>query len=219
MGKMGSADDVRHPIIARPPDRRPLVAFDFDGTLTVRDSFIAFLVWRTGIVGAAFKSLALIPAALAYFGHRDRGRLKSEMTRAFLGGVSLETAHKDARRFARDRAPRLLRPDAVAAWNEWRDLGAHLVIVTASPEFLVSPFAEALGAGSLIGTRLTIDSHGRITGGLDGLNCRGPEKVARLTAAFGSPLDLAAAYGDTSGDTDMLAMAREAGFRVFRGRP
>ncbi len=207
------------PMIAPLQPSRPLVAFDFDGTLTVRDSFIAFLVWRAGIFSAAFKGLALVPAALAYFGHRDRGRLKSKMVQAFLGGVSLETAREDAARFARDKAPRLLRPDALAAWNDWREQGARLVIVTASPEFLVSPFAEALGAHDLIGTRLVLDPHGRLTGALDGLNCRGPEKVIRLKAVYGATLDLAAAYGDTDGDAEMLAAAHETGFRVFRGRP
>jgi phosphatidylglycerophosphatase C len=211
---MGSADDLRHPVIAR-----PLVAFDFDGTLTVRDSFVAFLVWRAGFLAAAIRGLTLVPAALAYFRHRDRGRLKSAVIRAFLGGVSLETAREDARRFARDQAPRLLRPDAISAWTAWRERGAHLVIVTASPEFLVSPFAEALTADDLIGTRLVVDVQDRITGALQGLNCRALEKVTRLTAMFGAPLDLAAAYGDTRGDWEMLAAAREAGFRVFRGRP
>ena len=36
---------------ARPgaqPPTAPIVAFDFDGTLTVRDSFTAFLKWRAG---------------------------------------------------------------------------------------------------------------------------------------------------------------------------
>lgn len=216
---MGSADDLRHPTIAPPQPSRPLVAFDFDGTLTAQDSFITFLVWRAGIFSAALKGLALVPTALAYFGHRDRGRLKSKMIRAFLGGVSLETAREDAARFARDKAPRLLRPDALAAWESWRERGARLVIVTASPEFLVSPFAQALGADTLIGTRLVIDPRGRLTGALDGMNCRGLEKVMRLKAVYGAPLDLAAAYGDTEGDADMLGAAHEAGFRVFRGRP
>jgi len=216
---MGSADDLRHPEITNRPIMRPIVAFDFDGTLTVRDSFIAFLLWRAGAAGAVIKGLTLIPAALAYFHHRDRGTLKSAMIRAFLGGVSLEAARDDAQRFARDQARHLLRPDAQAAWKAWRDRGAHLVIVTASPEFLVSPFAEALGAETLVATRLVLDSNGIITGALDGANCRGPEKVTRLTAVFGAPLEMAAAYGDTSGDTAMLAMARERGFRVFRGRP
>ena len=30
---------------------------------------------------------------------------------------------------------------------------------------------------------------------------------------------LTAAYGDTSGDTEMLAMAQEPGFRVFTQKP
>jgi len=195
------------------------VAFDFDGTLTVRDSFIAFLAWRAGVRGAIIRGAALVIPALAYLWRRDRGRLKSAMIRSFLAGVSLGAARDDARRFARDQARRLLRPDALAAWNAWRDRGAHLVIVTASPEFLVSPFGDALGAERVIGTRLALDGDGRLTGALDGANCRGPEKIRRLTQAFGAPLDLAAAYGDTGGDTEMLAAARDAGFRVFKGRP
>ena len=51
-----------------------IVAFDFDGTLTVRDSFMAFLKWR--VDGARFNAgmMRMIPAALGYIGHRNRGR-------------------------------------------------------------------------------------------------------------------------------------------------
>ena len=58
-----------------------------------------------------------------------------------------------------------------------------------------------------------------MTGDFDGPNCRAEEKVRRLNAAFGPDLKLAAAYGDTSGDTEMLAIADEPGFRIFTGRP
>jgi phosphatidylglycerophosphatase C len=43
--------------------------------------------------------------------------------------------------------------------------------------------------------------------------------VRRLHAAYGPGLRLAAAYGDTSGDTEMLAIADQPGFRVFTRRP
>jgi phosphatidylglycerophosphatase C len=43
--------------------------------------------------------------------------------------------------------------------------------------------------------------------------------VVRLRAAFGPDMRLRAAYGDTSGDTEMLAIAEEPYFRVFKGRP
>ena len=61
------------------------------------------------------------------------------------------------------------------------------------------------------------DADDRVTGAFASPNCRGEEKVRRLRAAFGADMNLAAAYGDTSGDSEMLAMADEAGFRRFKG--
>ena len=112
-----------------------------------------------------------------------------------------------------------MRPDALACWNDWGERGAHRVIVTASPETTVAPFARRLGAEGLLGTQLVFDSQDRVTGAFAGENCRGEEKVRRLRAAYGNDMTLAAAYGDTSGDTEMIAIAAEKGFRVFSARP
>ena len=94
-----------------------------------------------------------------------------------------------------------------------------MIIVTASPETLVAPFARGLGADLLIGTRLAFDEADRVSGRFDGPNCRGEEKARRLREVFGPDVRLEAAYGDTSGDTEMLAMADEAGFKVFQATP
>ncbi|HXA40167.1 MAG TPA: HAD-IB family hydrolase [Phenylobacterium sp.] len=200
----------------RPP---PVVAFDFDGTLTVRDSYTAFLKWRAGPWRYAQGMARLIPAALAYLFHRDRGRIKAAATREFLGGVPRQVLEADARAFAERFSRSLLRPDAVAAWKRWRGERVRLVIVTASPELIVAPFARGLGADALLGTELAFDAQDRVVGGFGTPNCRGPEKVARLKAAFGPDLELRAAYGDTGGDREMLAMAEIKGYRVFKGTP
>jgi phosphatidylglycerophosphatase C len=197
----------------------PVVAFDFDGTLTVRDSYTAFLKWRAGPRRYVLGMARLIPAALAYLFHRDRGRIKAAATREFLGGVPRQTLEADARAFAERFSRSLLRPDAVAAWKRWRGERVRLVIVTASPELIVGPFARGLGADGLIGTELAFDAQDRVVGGFATPNCRGPEKVARLKAAFGPDLELRAAYGDTGGDREMLAMAEIKGYRVFKGTP
>ena len=91
--------------------------------------------------------------------------------------------------------------------------------MTASPETTVAPFARRLGADALLGTLLTFDAQDLVTGAFDTPNCRGEEKVRRLREAYGDDLRLTAAYGDTSGDTEMIAIAEEKGFRVFTGRP
>jgi phosphatidylglycerophosphatase C len=196
-----------------------LAAFDFDGTLTVRDSFRAFLTWRSDPLRLISGLLRLTPAFLRYPSNRDRGRLKASLVAEFLAGRTIVELEAEADRFAEAAAPRLLRPDALATWRDWGERGACRVIVTASPDVLVAPFARRLGADVLIGTRLAVDSQGRITGALDGPNCRGPEKVVRLQAAFGENVRLVAAYGDTAGDREMLAIAETRGYRVFRAKP
>lgn len=196
-----------------------VVAFDFDGTLTVKDSFNAFLKWRAGPRKWTRGVLRLTPSLIAYVFDRNRAKLKAAAVREFLRGATIEQIETDARAFAQAHAASLLRPDAVAVWRAWRAKGAKLVIVTASPEITVAPFARGLGADMLIGTRLMTNDEGRILGGLDGNNCRAKEKVVRLREIFGADVRLTAAYGDTSGDTDMLAIADEKGYRVFRGKP
>ena len=196
-----------------------LVAFDFDGTLTWRDSYMAFLRWRAGPARFALGLARLAPASLAYLVHRDRGRLKIAATREFLGGATLDDLRSSAAAFAETTAADLLRPDALRFWTGWRERGARVVIVTASPEIVVAPFARRLGADALIGTRLATDASGKVTGAFDGANCRGPEKVSRLRDMFGPGVALTAAYGDTAGDREMLAIAEKAGYRVFNERP
>ena len=212
---MGDRDDPRQGELFF----RPIVAFDFDGTLTVKDSYTAFLAWRAGRLAYAAGLVRLIPAVAVFLADRDRGRLKAAATRRFLAGLARKEIEADARAFAESAARTLFRPDAIGAWKRWQARNARLVIVTASPEDVVAPFARGLGADLLIGTRLAFDAVGRATGGFDGANCRGPEKVRRLRAAFGEDVKLAAAYGDTDGDLDMLALAEEKGFKVFQGTP
>lgn len=198
---------------------RPVVAFDFDGTLTVRDSFIAFLRRRAGRRGWARGLVRLSPAIAAYARDRDRGRLKTASVREFLLGVPRETLERQAEAFAAHVWDGFMRPDALATWDDWGRRGALRVIVTASPETTVAPFARRLGAEMLLGTQLVFDGQGRVTGAFATPNCRGEEKVRRLRAVFGPELRLTAAYGDSSGDREMLDIADEAGFRVFTGRP
>lgn len=215
MSDMGIVQDLRQSETAE----RPIVAFDFDGTLTIRDSFTEFLRWRAGPGAWALGLVKLAPAVAAYARDRDRGRIKSASVKEFLKGVERQTLEADAERFAEEIWPRFMRPDALKVWHDWGERGAHRVIVTASPSTTVAPFARKLGAEALLGTEFVFDSQDRITGDFAGPNCRGEEKVHRLKAAYGDDMTLAAAYGDTSGDTEMLAMAQEPGFRVFRQKP
>ena len=215
MGDMGATEAFRQ----SDDSTRPIVAFDFDGTLTVRDSFTQFLRWRAGPGGWALGLVKMAKATAAYARNRDRGAIKAASVKAFLKGVTRAELEADAARFADHAWDTFMRPDALKVWDEWGKRGAHRVIVTASPEITVAPFAKRLGAEALLGTAMNFDAEDRVTGKFDGPNCRAEEKVRRLRAAYGPDVHLAAAYGDTSGDTEMLQIADEKGFRVFRAKP
>ncbi len=197
----------------------PLVAFDFDGTLTTHDSFTAFLKWRVGAFAYYADMIKMIPAGIRYVFNRDRGKIKTAAIRVYLRGLPRDVLEQEAAEFASMMAPVMLRPDALKVWRRHRADGARMVIVSASPEAIVAPFARGLGADLLIASQLAYDDQGRVGNGLYGRNCRGPEKVYRLKEVFGENVHLTAAYGDTDGDKEMLDLAEQKFMRLFVADP
>ena len=209
----------QNPTPASDIDTRKIIAFDFDGTLTDRDSFVTFLTFASGRLKLA-ASLLGDPGMLAdYLKTKDRGKLKSVILYKLLGKISQQELETLIRSFVTAMGMSLFRPDALEAWGAHDLPDRQRVIVTASPQLLVAPFGALIGADRVIGTRLGFSDDGRLTPNLEGANCRGEEKMIRLREAFGSGLDLEAAYGDTEGDREMLAAARHGHYRVFTAKP
>jgi phosphatidylglycerophosphatase C len=78
----------------------PVVAFDFDGTLTVRDSFTAFLKWQAGPTEYYAGMARLAPAAAAWMIHRNLTRLKAATVNVFLAGLPRTVLEEEAAEFA-----------------------------------------------------------------------------------------------------------------------
>ncbi len=66
-------------------------------------------------------------------------------------------------------------------------------------------------------TRLELDGDGTYTGRMDGGNCRGGAKATRLRDYLGDVPAEVWAYGNSSGDDEMFALADHV-VRVRRGR-
>lgn len=195
-----------------------VAAFDLDGTITWADAFTSFLRFRHSRPAFWARILPLVPLFPAYLLRRlDRRRLKERFATAFLGGVALTTIGRETEAFWAGPGADLLRADALAELERRRAEGLRVVIVTACPAIVVVPLARRLGA-ELLGTRLEV-ADGRVTGRIEGENCRDAEKVARLEALCGAGVRLKAAYGDSSGDIEMLARAEEPAMKRFRDGP
>jgi len=185
-----------------------VAAFDLDGTLTNRDCVVPFLTRASGrprLARNTISGIARSPSAV-----RSRDRLKAIGAMA-LRGERLGDIESIADRFATETVPTWLRGDTTARLARHQDAGHLVVIVSASFAVYADLIGAHLGVDAVLATRLaSVD--GVLTGGLDGPNCRGPVKVDRLTEWLGT-LGLRRgevtlhAYGDSSGDREMLGAA------------
>ncbi len=193
-----------------------IVAFDFDGTLTRGESFFRWLWFVTPWWKFIGYFLRCLPVLLAYVTRlMSNDRAKARVVRTFLRGRMRHPLEVRARDFATQQIAKTLRPEAMARLRHHQKQGHHCVLVSATLALYLRPWAELHGFEAVLATELGADAHGCLSGQMATPNCYGPEKAVRLKAHFGVDR-IFAAYGDSRGDQEMLAMA-EHGFLKFNG--
>ncbi len=193
-----------------------LALFDFDGTLTTRDSFLDFLLYSRGKIRVLSGSILLAPFLLAYkMRILSNQKAKELVLQYFFKGWQKKRFQETGCKYGSERVPQLINPGA------WNTLQSHLqkghtvVIVTASLEEYLRTWTEGQGL-YLIGSRLEY-KNGTITGKLKGKNCYGAEKVHRIRECFTlSNYNSIYAYGDSRGDREMLQLADHSFYRSFQ---
>jgi len=191
-------------------DGRPVAAFDFDGTITSIDTFRLFLTRirsRRALAGTFLRHAPQV--ALALQGGPARDAAKALICLDVLGGLTHEDAEAAATATAQVVERSLIRPDARARIRWHLAEGHRIIVVSASFDAYVRRVAATLGIEEVIATKWEVDSRtGVLSGRLDGPNVRGDAKVDLLADHLNGPCDLAYAYGNSGGDTAMLAHAR-----------
>jgi phosphatidylglycerophosphatase C len=197
---------------------RPIAAFDVDGTLTWTDSFMLFLRFVAGRWGFGARLVGLVPVFLAYVLRlRDRDATKNLLMRAFLHGISEARYRQYCDDFARVAYPIIGRSDGLARLKHHLSVRDEVVLVSASLEGYLIPWAASLGVDTVLATQVEVQG-GTLTGAMGGPNCRCEQKVARIKAHFGTA-PIVAAYGDSRGDHEMLAASEHPGMLVFKAAP
>ena len=194
-----------------------LIAFDFDGTITTKDTFALFLRYYAGTPVWALKIASLLHVFAAY-GLKliDRTAVKRRVIRRFFKGKREADVMDSAAKFARDVIPQFVRPAALAEVKAKLLRGEAVALVSASINPYLDVWAESVGVPKVIATRLKSES-GFLTGELDGVNCWGEGKLSAIKAEMGrKKYEIAEAYGDTDGDKPMLIAAKASFYRPFR---
>ena len=198
--------------------QKPVVAaFDFDGTLTRHDTLFPFLLQVAGPVKLLIKIIYLIPILTAYaLGLMRNDIAKIKVLRRFLADMEMTTLQQHALQFAEQKLPTLLRPEAMQrlAWHKQQ--GHRCVVVSASLELYLRPWASTAGFDDVLGSRLEELDNGRTSGKLLGENCFGPEKMRRLASLLGPREGYTLyAYGDSRGDKELLSAADYPFYKSF----
>jgi HAD superfamily phosphoserine phosphatase-like hydrolase len=199
----------------------PVIAvFDVDGTLLCGDSLRMAARRSRPPLGLLQAGLALIPGLWAWqLGRIATGAFKEQTLKWFriCDKVNQEEGWGRGEWLLPDLL-RHLRPAALQRLRLHQERGDRVLLCSASPRMLLQPLADHLGV-ELIATEL-VKREGQWQPQLLGPNCKGPEKVRRLTSHLG-PLDQLTieAYGDSRGDKELLEISAIPHYRSFQARP
>lgn len=190
--------------------------FDFDGTLTRGDSLLPFLRMVRGTPRFMLDILAVSPYLIAYVLRGMRNDVAKEaLLRQSLGGLPLSVLRNLGKQFAKHSIPDMLRKDTLDYLRDHQAQGHCCVLVSASLDLYLEPWAKAVGFDYCIASSLDADVDGMVTGKLKEGNCHGQEKVRRIQlflARIGMP-DITYGYGNGRDDLPMLTFVNK-GFLV-----
>jgi len=193
-----------------------LALFDFDGTITNKDSFIKFIIFSKGYLPFLIGFFLNLPIIIAYkLRIISNSKAKEKIISYFFKGMSEKEFTKISKEYSLFYIKNILRKDALNRIDWHKAQGHKIIIISASIECWLKPWCD-LNDLELISTKLEKEK-GLITGKFSTKNCHGQEKVNRLKDKYTlSDYNHIYAYGDSSGDKELLEIANERFFKPFR---
>ena len=195
---------------------RKIAFFDFDGTITKKDTLLEFIKFSKGSF-LFYLGFLLNAHYMVAFKAKIISNKKSieRILQFFFKNVPENTFNALCTDFSESSLPQLIRPKAIDKINELKQKGFLVVIVSASPENWIYSWTNKMDV-ELIASKLEVNN-GKLTGNICGNNCHGDEKVRRILENYQlSEFDEILAFGDTNGDRPMLKLAHNQFYKPFR---
>jgi phosphatidylglycerophosphatase C len=194
---------------------KKLALFDFDGTLTKKDTLLAFTLFYHGRLKYLLGLIYLSPILILFKLKLIKNIIaKERFLKYFFTGITIESFEKKCHEFSKQIVPSIIRPEAARALAQRKINGFEIYVVSASAQNWVKPWCLANDI-SCIATQLEVVSN-KLTGKISGHNCYGIEKLNRIKAEIDiNSYSEIAAYGDSKGDLEMSSIATKYFFRTF----
>lgn len=192
-------------------DKRKVVVFDFDGTLTISDTLPLFIRFVFGMHRLIWGIVVNLPWIILYKLHLySNSKAKERLFGHFFRRMPYAEFEVWGKRFAAVVESKKNK-SVVERMHAYVKDGCRVLVISASMEEWVHPWCEENGASIVCGTKVEVDESGLLTGRFASANCYGAEKVRRLfLVETQRKAYMLIAYGDSRGDREMLAEADEA---------
>jgi len=187
-----------------------LVLFDFDGTLTTRDTiwpFASFLCKESGRSGGTRLSI-LLSLLMLKFRLVSNHSFKERLLRLLVRGEAEPSIAERTEKFHQMRLNSLLNQPVVRALLKHAAAGDDVYLVSSNFDFFLRPLQQRWKLKGIFATETEV-AGGHFTGRISGRACDGEEKLARVVAFFGERTARGAeAYGDSRGDSFLLGFVK-----------
>lgn len=193
-----------------------LAVFDFDGTITKRDTFNDLIIREFGWFRFIIEFLKLLPLILLYLtglvpNHIPKQRLFSH----FFSGCTEEKFKEICNNYSLKQIDNITKDECMKKIKWHKGQGHKLIVVSASVEGWIKPWAKLNLFDDVISTAVEV-KNGVLTGDFGSKNCHGKEKVNRLLEKYPRREEyFLYAYGDSAGDNELLKLADIGFYRCY----
>ena len=197
--------------------KETIAVFDFDGTITRKDSLLEFIKFSKGerhfYFGFFLFSPLLIAIKLKLY---PNWKAKQNLFSYFYKGISVEKFNDWGKDFSSE-IDEIARPKAMETIKSHKENNNKTIIISASIENWIKPWAEKIGIETVLATKIETDKNGLLTGRFLTKNCYGQEKVNRLLEVFPDRNNYKfIAYGDSRGDKELIKFADKGFYNNFK---
>ncbi|MBN1186785.1 MAG: haloacid dehalogenase-like hydrolase [Bacteroidales bacterium] len=194
-----------------------IAVFDFDGTITYKDTLLEFIKFSRGkwlfLFGLLLFSPLIIAMKLKIY---PNWKAKQHLFSFFYKGISLDQFDDWGNEFSSE-IDKIIRPKAIKAIMQHKENGDRVVIISASIENWIIPWAENAGVDFVLATKIDKNKNGLLTGIFISENCYGQEKVNRLLEMFPNREEYKLiAYGDSRGDKELIEFSNQGYYNKFK---
>lgn len=187
-----------------------LALFDFDGTLTTKDSLAEFIKYAVGTKRYIYGMITFSPVFVLYKLKIIRNDIaKEKLFSHFFKDIDENRFKEIAKEFSINKLDLIIREDRLNILKEHQNNGDKVIIVSASMKCWLQPWCDKNNI-ELLSTQLKFVDN-KFTGKFFTRNCYGDEKANRINNHLNiADFDTIYAYGDSSGDNQMLNLAHKS---------